>query len=230
MRQRPTAQPPEQVHDEFDEERFSDERFGAPPAGATGEQEWPPEAPTGDESPFWDAGTHDEDRRLPVPLDQPDRERSRRPLVIAAALLAGLVVAGAAVLPRLGDDDPDGAGTAAPTAAAASATTAAPAAPAATPTSAAPAAPPTDIALRDNRDSVTLEWRYPAGSEGPVLISGGRAGQDQRAFQQLPAGTGNYVVYGLNEGADYCFTVAVVYSVESVASSKSVCTKRGAGG
>jgi hypothetical protein len=145
--------------------------------------------------------------------------------VIAAALLAGLVVVGAAVLPRLGDDG-DPTGTAGPTPAA---TTAAPAAQAsaAPPTAAPPtAAPPTDVSLRDNRDSVTLEWRYPAGSEGPILISGGRVGQDQRAFQQLPAGTANYVVYGLNEGADYCFTVAVVYSVESVASSRSVCTKR----
>jgi hypothetical protein len=60
-----------------------------------------------------------------------------------------------------------------------------------------------------------------------VLISGGRTGQEARAFQQLPAGSADYVVYGLNERADYCFTVAVVYSADSVAASPSVCTRRG---
>ena len=39
--------------------------------------------------------------------------------------------------------------------------------------------------LRDNRDSVTLTWTYPKCSEGPVLLSGGRLGQDRRAFQQF---------------------------------------------
>jgi hypothetical protein len=80
--------------------------------------------------------------------------------------------------------------------------------------------------LQDNRDSVSLTWTYPKGAEGPVLISGGRAGQEQRAFQQLPAGATNYVVYGLNEQSDYCFTVAVVYSVDQVAASPRLCTNR----
>nr|BFE69243.1 hypothetical protein GCM10020092_025440 [Actinoplanes digitatis] len=82
------------------------------------------------------------------------------------------------------------------------------------------------MTLKDNRDSVSLTWRYPKGSEGPVLISGGRTGQEQRAFQQLPAGTTDYVVYGLNKQIDYCFTVAVVYTVDQVAASKPVCTRR----
>jgi hypothetical protein len=85
---------------------------------------------------------------------------------------------------------------------------------------------PTDVKLQDNRDSVSLTWRYPKGSEGPVLISGGRTGQEQRAFQQLPAGTTDYVVYGLNRQNNYCFSVAVVYTVDQVAASKAVCTKR----
>jgi hypothetical protein len=85
---------------------------------------------------------------------------------------------------------------------------------------------PVDVRLRDRRDSVALTWRYPKGSEGPVLISGGRAGQEQRAFQQLPAGTTDYVVYGLNEQNNYCFSVAVVYTVDKVAASRPVCTDR----
>jgi hypothetical protein len=88
------------------------------------------------------------------------------------------------------------------------------------------AAAPSAVVLRDARDSVTLEWAYPAGAEGPVLISGGRTGQQRRAFQQMAAGSTNYVVYGLNERADYCFTVAVVYSADVVAAAPPVCTAR----
>jgi hypothetical protein len=82
------------------------------------------------------------------------------------------------------------------------------------------------VVLRDSPGGVTLQWRYPRDSEGPVLISGARTGQAQRAFQQLPAGSTSYVVYGLNERADYCFTVSVVYSVDSVVASRPVCTAR----
>ena len=42
----------------------------------------------------------------------------------------------------------------------------------------------------------------------------------------MPAGTADYVVYGLNEQLDYCFTVAVVYTVDHVAASPQLCTKR----
>jgi hypothetical protein len=82
------------------------------------------------------------------------------------------------------------------------------------------------VRLRDNRDSVSLDWTYPPGAEGPVLISGGRTGESRRVFQQLAAGTATYVVYGLNEQLDYCFTVAVVYTVDQVAASAPACTKR----
>jgi hypothetical protein len=90
----------------------------------------------------------------------------------------------------------------------------------------ATAGAPAGVRLRDNRDSVTLTWTYPKGSEGPVLISGGRRGEPQRAFQQLPAGSADYVVYGLNEQLDYCFTVAVVQGTDRVAASPAVCTAR----
>jgi hypothetical protein len=85
------------------------------------------------------------------------------------------------------------------------------------------------VTLRDNRDNVTLAWTYPAGAEGPVLVSGGRSGQQPRAFQELPAGTASYVVYGLNEQTDYCFTVAVVYSTDTVGRAAPVCTARTGG-
>ncbi len=191
-----------------------------------------------------------DDRRLPVPVHHAPPRTSRR-LVVGGVLVAGALVAAATAafaLPR-GDRDataPVGATSApavaaaplatasatpaAPSSAAAAATGAAgpaPAAGTATATETGAAAAPSAVVLRDGRDSVTLEWSYPAGAEGPVLISGGRTGQERRAFQQVPAGSTNYVVYGLNERADYCFTVAVVYSADVVAAAPPVCTARG---
>jgi hypothetical protein len=179
------------------------------------------------------------DRRLPVPVERPGSRGSWQPLVLVALLVAGIAIAAAVVvatLPRGG-----GAPKAAASAAASTPAVQAPtqsAAPPSVPQHSAPqqsasagarpgaGAPPQRVRLQDNRDSVSLTWIYPKAAEGPVLISGGRAGQEQRAFQQLPAGTTNYVVYGLNEQTDYCFTVAVVYSVDHVAASRPLCTNR----
>ncbi|GGK84249.1 fibronectin type III domain-containing protein [Mangrovihabitans endophyticus] len=161
-------------------------------------------------------------RRLPVPVRRPER-RPGNPYVLIAAVVAGIAVAAVVVVLTL----PRAVGQSG-----APATTPASSAPASppvviTPTSGAPdGAAPTAVKLRDNHDSVSLTWGYPDDSEGPVLISGGRVGQEQRAFQQLPAGTTNYVVYGLNEAENYCFTVAVVYTTDRVATSKQVCTHR----
>jgi hypothetical protein len=172
------------------------------------------------------------DRRLPVPVDKPAPRGSWQPLVLVAVLIAGIAVVAAVVIMML----PNASGQVTPPAVTSSAP--APGAPAgsARPSASASASakpsgldaglPPGDVRLRDNRDSVSLDWKYPKGAEGPVLISGGRQGQEQRAFQQLPAGTTNYVVYGLNEGLDYCFRVAVVYTVDHVAASKPLCTHR----
>lgn len=101
--------------------------------------------------------------------------------------------------------------------------------PAATTPGLPPPAGPTRVTLRDARDSVTLSWTYPSGSEGPVVIAGGRAGQALQAFQELPAGSDTYVVYGLNEAADYCFRISVVYAANSVATAEPVCTTRRSG-
>jgi hypothetical protein len=179
------------------------------------------------------------DRRLPVPTSKLQSRASWQPLVLVAVLVAGIAVAAAVVVATL----PHGAGT---PKADATANASAPAAPVAsgpaagTPTPSRPApsatgtagakpaggAPPQNVRLQDNRDSVSLTWGYPKGAEGPVLISGGRTGQQQRAFQQLAAGTNNYVVYGLNAQSNYCFTVAVVYTVNDVAASQQLCTNR----
>ncbi|HET6533439.1 MAG TPA: hypothetical protein VFH03_22870, partial [Actinoplanes sp.] len=187
-------------------------------------------APVGD--PDQPLGT---DHRLPVPVDHAEPTSSRRPFVLTAALVAGIGVAAAIVAATLARGEP----AAPPATASTPPPAAAPASPGPTasgPSASGPAASrpaatgpaaPAEVRLRDNRDSVTLTWRYPKGSEGPVLISGGRSGEPQRAFQQLPAGSADYVVYGLNERLDYCFTVAVVHGTDKVATSPAVCTARG---
>jgi hypothetical protein len=170
-------------------------------------------------------------RRLPVPVERSRPHSSRAPFVLAAALVAGIGVAAAVVAATLPRGETPAPPVAAPSASA-PAVSAAPSAatpgPSAASATARPsvAGAPADVRLRDNRDSVTLTWVYPKGSEGPVLISGGRRGEPQRAFQQLPAGSADYVVYGLNEQLDYCFTVAVVRGTDRVAASPVVCTAR----
>jgi hypothetical protein len=167
------------------------------------------------------------ERRLPVRLEPPPAPR-RQPFLLAAVLIAGIAVAAVVVALTLPDangavgPDPTVTTTAAPT------VTATPSAPAAsaTPTVAGDPGAPTGVRLRDNRDSVALTWAYPKDAEGPVLISGGREGQPVKVFQQLAAGTGDYMVYGLNESLNYCFTVAVAYSADRIAASAPVCTRR----
>ncbi|GGQ55269.1 fibronectin type III domain-containing protein [Couchioplanes azureus] len=177
-----------------------------------------------------------------APVEERDLPAGRQPFVLATVLVAGVAAAAAIVAVTLPRGDRAGTSAPPPASAAATGPATAPASGAGGPSgasgpgtaSAAVSGPPAavdplapiDVKLRDNRDSVSLTWRYPPGSEGPVLISGGRRGQEQRAFQQLPAGTTDYVVYGLNEQNDYCFTVAVVYTVDKVAASPAVCTAR----
>jgi hypothetical protein len=170
------------------------------------------------------------ERRLPVrtePVAQA-HPRRRQPFVLAAVLVAGVAAAVAVVALTLPDADGAEGPAAAPTTApptAGPAPTATTVSPTTRPPTAAPGAP-TNVRLRDNRDSVLLQWTYPKNSEGPVLVSGGRAGQPQKPFQQLAAGSNDYVVYGLNESLNYCFTVSVAYSSSNIARSVPVCTKR----
>ncbi|MDG4798870.1 tetratricopeptide repeat protein [Micromonospora sp. WMMD1082] len=171
-------------------------------------------------------------RLLPVPVRRaavpPPRRSNRLVPIVAAGVLVVLLGAAAVIA---GVSRVDGGGDPAPPAAS-GAPTAAPS-DAATPTTTAPEVPPVSpgaapsgLSLRDNRDSVTLRWTYPAGGEGPVIVSGGRTGQPQNAFADLPAGSDSFVVYGLNRSLDYCFTVAVAWSTDTIARSGEVCTER----
>ena len=168
------------------------------------------------------------EKQLPVLTEPaPPAPRRRQPFLLAAVLVAGVAAAVVVVALTL----PDANGGESPTAVAPTASVPATSRPvaSATPTTRPPTADadsPTDVRLRDNRDSVVLQWTYPKNSEGPILVSGGRAGQPQKPFQQLAAGSSDYVVYGLNEKLNYCFTVSVAYGTNNIARSLPVCTKR----
>lgn len=175
-------------------------------------------------------------RYLPVHVPrQPEPEPVRPgrpwlPLVVAGvivALLLGViaVVAGVSRVDRSRDTPAPARTTAAGPTATAPTGTGRSGTPSAAPAS--PGSPPGTVRLVDRRDSILLSWTYPAGAEGPVVIAGGRSRDTQRTFQELPAGTDSYVAYGLSRNIDYCFTVAVVWSTDTVARAAPVCTRRG---
>ncbi|MEV0806922.1 tetratricopeptide repeat protein [Micromonospora sp. NPDC050200] len=171
----------------------------------------------------------DPSRLLPVVMPPhhvpPPRRNRTTPAVVAGltVVVLGTVAVVAGVSRIDGGDDPP---------APATSPTGPPQSPAPSPApptaggAAPPGTPPGRVTLRDRRDNIALDWEYPAGAEGPVVISGGRAGQDPQAFQELPAGTNNFIVYGLDRSNDYCFTVAVVWSTDTVSRAREVCTRR----
>ncbi|MEV1331648.1 tetratricopeptide repeat protein [Micromonospora costi] len=173
-------------------------------------------------------------RLLPVPVRRPSTRGGRRlvPIVVGGVVVvllgAAAVIAGVAGVD--GDDPPRATPSSAPgsatTGTPGSSGTPSPSRSAPTVAAATPGTPPSGVSLRDNRDNVTLRWTYPAGGEGPVVVSGGRAGQPKSALTDLPAGTGSFIIYGLNSSLDYCFTVAVVWSTDTVAAADEVCTRR----
>ncbi|MEV4620269.1 tetratricopeptide repeat protein [Asanoa sp. NPDC049573] len=164
---------------------------------------------------------------LPVPYTPPRRKRRVAPLVIAGLLV--VVLGAAAVIAGFMLIDP---GT--PVARRTTTPTAGPSltppptssAPL-TPPAVRPGTPPGRVSLDDGTEQVTLRWTYPAGAGGPVVVSAGPTGQRPRPIEELPAGTDNYVVYGLGTTGDYCFVVGVVYSGGVVGNAKPVCTDRG---
>ncbi|MGC4846141.1 tetratricopeptide repeat protein [Micromonospora sp. DT15] len=193
----------------------------------------PPSDPYARPDPYAQVEPYTPSRLLPVPVHRaPPEQRNRLvPVLVAGVVVvllgAAAVIAGVARVD--GDDEPTPPpASASPTASASASTAPAPGGTA--PTSAAAAAPPgtppSAVTLRDTRDSIALNWTYPAGGEGPVVIAGGRTGQAHNIFATLPAGTTSFVIYALNRTNDFCFTVAVAWSTDTVARSKQVCTRR----
>ncbi|MDG4808695.1 tetratricopeptide repeat protein [Micromonospora sp. WMMD1120] len=185
-----------------------------------------PDVPT---DPYAPPDPYTPSRLLPVPVHRAPPEQRNRLVPVLVAGVAVVLLGAAAVIAGVarvgGDDEPTP-----PPASVSPTTSPAPTANGAAPPSAdalvSPGTPPSDVTLRDNRDSVALKWTYPAGGEGPVVIAGGRTGQPHNIFATLPAGTTSFVVYALNRTNDFCFTVAVAWSTDTVARSPQVCTRR----
>ncbi|MCX4473613.1 tetratricopeptide repeat protein [Micromonospora sp. NBC_01655] len=178
----------------------------------------------------------DRSRLLPVLVPRPPAPPQRRltPLVVlggvtvvvlgAAAVIAGVArVDGPNPGPSPSVTAPPGSGAPGSDPSGVSPPGGAPASPRA---AASPGTPPGGFTLRDNRDNIALRWTYPAGANGPVVLARGQSGQEPRAFETLPPGSTSLLVYGLDRTADYCFTVAVVWSVETVGRTGQVCTNR----
>ncbi|WP_286047218.1 tetratricopeptide repeat protein [Verrucosispora sp. ts21] len=87
-------------------------------------------------------------------------------------------------------------------------------------------APPADLALRDDRSTITLTWVDPADGLVPFMVAGGRAGQSLGVMATVGPGETSYTVNGLNSRVDYCFTVLAVYGTDQFATSSQVCTSR----
>ncbi|PZG10256.1 tetratricopeptide repeat protein [Micromonospora craterilacus] len=158
----------------------------------------------------------------PAPASSPpvSETRATQWLLLTAGVIVALLLGTIAIVATIfAPDPPDSESAIAATPSRAST-------PAATP-SPTPAGSPDQVRLTDRRDSVVLHWRYPVQAEGPVVIAGGRSGQERRIFAELPAGTDSYTAHGLSRSSDYCFTIAVVWSTDTVAQAKPVCTHRG---
>ncbi|WP_238014093.1 hypothetical protein KZZ52_10130 [Dactylosporangium sp. AC04546] len=84
---------------------------------------------------------------------------------------------------------------------------------------------PAQLRLRDDRTAITLTWVDPSDGTVPFIVAGGQQGA-LRQLQVMPAGSTTYTINGLNPKLDYCFTVAAVYSTDSVELSDLACTNR----
>ncbi|MFC6020116.1 tetratricopeptide repeat protein [Plantactinospora solaniradicis] len=164
--------------------------------------------------------------RLPVRIHRLQPSSGRLPMIIVAGLVVLVLLGTVAVVVGFGLTDGGGSEQQRPAPSASAPNTPTSAAPSTPVPAASPGTPPGNVTLADDRGSVTLAWTYPAGAEGPVVVAGGRVGQELRAFQELPAGSTGYVVYGLDRQTNYCFSVAVVYSVAVVGRAEPVCTGR----
>ena len=81
--------------------------------------------------------------------------------------------------------------------------------------------------LVDNGGSVTLTWADPSDGQVPFIVAGGRDGTPSAPVRDArPAGTTTITIYGLNTDFNYCYTVAAVWSAETIMSSSATCTHR----
>src|SRR5262249_7200932 len=93
-------------------------------------------------------------------------------------------------------------------------------------TASLPRSAPQDVVLRDEGTSITVSWSDPTDGTGSVLISFARTGQPAGSLRNLPPGTRQDRITGLDPAANYCVTIAVIYAQDTVAQAAQVCTHR----
>jgi hypothetical protein len=90
-----------------------------------------------------------------------------------------------------------------------------------------PALPaPTDVRIVDNGESVTLTWADPSNGRVPFIVAGGRDDTGSSPFTTVDPGHTTITIYGLRTDANYCFTVAAVWSTDTIMASPRTCTQR----
>jgi hypothetical protein len=99
------------------------------------------------------------------------------------------------------------------------------AAPTPSPTQAALPAP-TDVRIVDNGGSVTLTWADPSNGRVPFIVAGGRDDTTSVPVITLDPGHTTTTIYGLRTDANYCYTVAAVWSADAIMTSPRTCTQR----
>jgi hypothetical protein len=155
---------------------------------------------------------------MPAPVPEPSPTRRGRGATVAAAIAAAAAVVATAVaaVVVLSDGRTDNP----PSQQAQQSGDAASSAPR--------ALPPERVRLSEDAGVVTLTWTDPSDGTAPFIVAGSRAGEQQRAMGQVPAGTTRYRLNGLNPRLDYCFVVVAVYSADQLVPSERVCTQRSA--
>jgi hypothetical protein len=92
----------------------------------------------------------------------------------------------------------------------------------------APSRPPApaDVKLVDNGGSITLTWTDPSSGQIPFIVAGGRDGTPSAPVQSLEPGHTTTTIYGLRTDVNYCYTVAAVWSADTIMTSPRTCTHR----
>jgi hypothetical protein len=142
-------------------------------------------------------------------------------VILVAAVVVAVQLFNSSGLPSIGAPAPSG-DASDPTGGA----PASQAAPAPTTPSPVPSPPPTNLTLVDGGGSVTLTWGDPSNGLVPFIVAGGRDGIASAPVRTLDPGHTTITISGLNTDFDYCFTVAAVWSADTVTSSPRTCTHR----
>jgi hypothetical protein len=85
---------------------------------------------------------------------------------------------------------------------------------------------PTEVTIKDDGGSVVLTWADPSDGTVAFVVSGARDGEAFTALESVPPGRTTSVIYGLNAGYNWCFTISAIWAPEVITPSIRTCTNR----